>query len=231
MRRLVIERARRPPPRARRRRGPRAPACPGPAPARSRRASSSRAGLRLAAEPSQAGERQHDRVVVAARRACAGACRRCPRSGVDLEVGPDREQLRAPAQARRPDASRPVGKAVERRRADQRVARVLGPRHRGDRESRRQLARDVLGAVHREVDLAARAARPRSPSRSGTCRRSRRRDRPDGRDRHQLGRPCRARSASATALRLGERQRAAARADPQRLQRLRWPRRACAGSA
>ena len=47
----------------------------------------------------------------------------------------------------------PFGKVVERLRADQRVARVLGRRHRGDHESRRQVARDVLGAVHRDVDL------------------------------------------------------------------------------
>ena len=80
---------------------------------------------RFTPEPAKAGERQHDRVASPS----ASFRRRVstlPRSSVTLEVGPDREELRAPPQAGRPHARA----AREARRAsaappDERVARIL----------------------------------------------------------------------------------------------------------
>ena len=152
---------------------------PWPGAGTKRRGSSTRARLVVAPEPPQPGEREHDRVVVARRRACAGGCRRCRAASLDLEVGPHREQLRAPAQAGRADATRPRGSASSDAAPTERVARVLGRRHGGDLEARRaarparpwrcgprgrrRRASSASSISLTKRDLSPSAAAPRSP--------------------------------------------------------------------
>ena len=110
-----------------------------------------RVGRVLAAETPKARQREHDRIEI------TGA--QLPQTRVDvpaqlgdLEIGPDREQLRAPAEAGRADA-RTFRKRLERARADEHVARVLRGRDRRDLEPVGQPAGNVLRAVDGEVDL------------------------------------------------------------------------------
>ena len=129
------------------------------------------ARLPLAPQAPQPGQRQHDRVVLARRPACAAACRRCPAAAAP-QVGPDRQQLRAAPQAA---TCRPARPRAARRATRRRTARRADPRPAGRPRSRaRQAARRArpwrCGPPGRRRRAAA---RPRSPSRTATCRRRR----------------------------------------------------------
>ena len=71
----------------------------------------------------------------------------------------------SPCRPRRPRASSSSDAG-----AAERVARVGALGHADDRQAVGQLGRHVLGRVHGQVDSRRRAAPPRSPSRSATCR-------------------------------------------------------------
>ncbi len=163
--------------------------------------------LGAAAEALQPGEGQHDRVVV------AGGEPAEPRVDVapeleDLEVAPQRPELRGAAQRARPDPGA-VGEVREPGRAAQRVPRVGPRRHRGDDDPVRELRGDVLGRVHGEVDVAAEQRRvdlahPALLVAAGAVAVARRRDR------HDLGTA--ERGGDLAGLR--ERERAAAGPEP-----------------
>ncbi len=132
------------------RRAPRAPAHPGRRPARARRA---RPRPRVARPSrSQPGERQHERVDLARRRACAAACRRC------RAARRPRGRRAARAAGRRAGGcwSRPAPRGqLGQRRARRRSRRAdLRAGDRDELEPVGQLGRDVLGRVHGDVDLA-----------------------------------------------------------------------------
>ena len=163
-----------------------------------------------APEAREPGRGEHDRVGVAGGE-LAQARVDVAAQLHDLEVGPQRAQLRGAAQRRGPDA-RALGQRGEAGGAAERVARVGARGHRGDARCRR----------------AARRARPwRSGWRSRCARRAaRRRARatqrslsagaaPAGGRRSSRSRRARARPAAARRLAgLGQRQRAAPGADP-----------------
>jgi len=65
----------------------------------------------------------------------------------DLQVGPQREQLRAAAQARGSDPGAVANLGERGSLADPDVGRVLAGGDADDREPVRDLPRDVLGAV------------------------------------------------------------------------------------
>ena len=135
---------------------------PWPGAGTKRAGSSTRADLGLAAQALQAGAGEHDRVEAArrrARRACAGGVSTLPRSAHHLEV------RRAPRAAGRRGAgcsSRRARRALQPVRvapAPQRTSSAAARARRAQqREPVGQLARDVLGGVHREVDLAGGSA-------------------------------------------------------------------------
>jgi hypothetical protein len=110
------------------------------------------AGLAAAAEPFETG-RGEDEPVDLAVVALAE-----PRVDVaaqldDVEVGADREQLRAAADARGSDP-RPLGNLGDRlARPDPDVGRVRTRRDAGEREAVGKLPRQVLGAVDGEIDV------------------------------------------------------------------------------
>ena len=92
--------------------------------------------------PGSARELSHARVHVAANR-------------LDDEVGPECEREGPPARAGRADhRSRPQTLEVHRRPGDEDVTRVLAFGVRREREPRRELGREVLEAVDREVEGA-----------------------------------------------------------------------------
>jgi hypothetical protein len=141
-----------------------------------------------------------------------------------LKVGTQPLHQRLPAQRRRADHGVRRQRAQRRRlAADQHVAGIFARQHCGDDQTRRQHRRHVLGRMHREVDIAgcerlldllgeeALAAEFRQrPVADGVA------GGPDGADLDPLGRkPMRCRKAGAHHGRLGQRQRAAARPDPQ----------------
>ena len=122
-----------------------------------------RAPSSLAPEPLQPGAREHDRVEARRRRrACAAACRRCraspttSRSSRAARSCAARRRLLVPTRA-------PGGSAPSRPGA---AEHVLGapraPGRRAARARRASSAGDVLGGVHREVDLAVERAPPRA---------------------------------------------------------------------
>ena len=136
------------------------------------------AGLVRAAEPLQAGERQHDRVVL--------ALGELAQAGVDVAAQLARPRgrtaQRAAAATRRRRLRRADRRAAAQRveRAARRPARRAGPRARGTATSARpgrQARRHVLGAVHGEVDLAGEQRLLDLLRPSATCRRPRRRGR------------------------------------------------------
>ena len=142
--------------------------CPGAGTKRS--GSSTAAGLGLAPEPLQPGAREHDRVAGPrpGRRACAGGCRRCrgsppPRGPRGRRAAaPARRMLLVPTRAPGRSSVEPSGSAED----------VLGRRARRGAEQREpvgQLAGNVLGGVHREVDLARGQRRLELCAPSGTC--------------------------------------------------------------
>jgi hypothetical protein len=75
-----------------------------------------------------------------------------------LKIRPQRQELRLPPQARRPD-HRPLGQVGQRQRPRARrphpgVARILAGGRRRQHQPGRQLGRHVLERVHRQVHLA-----------------------------------------------------------------------------
>ena len=131
--------------------------------------SSGAAGDVVAAQPREAGGGEHERVGLAGRE--LAQARVDVAAQLDhVEVRARGEQLRAPAQRARARPARPraAPRATARRRA-----RRAGPRAAAPPRSpcpRRELARHVLGAVHRDVDLARRAAPAPARRSSATCR-------------------------------------------------------------
>ena len=124
------------------------------------------------AQPAHAGRRQHQRIVARRRPASAAACRRCRESARSARRG----RRRAAARSRRTLLVPIVGAVADARSARRRgpIGRPLPGSTSASRGSSRgsaaamleavgQHRRHVLRAVDREVDVAARAARPRFP--------------------------------------------------------------------
>ena len=116
-------------------------------------------------EAAQAGAGEHERVEPRRRRACAAACRRCLESATKVAAR-ERGLRAAPHGARCPCRSRAPVRAgastsASRRRAVQRRgearSRRADLRAAGTRATagRRQVDRQILGAVHGEVGVAA----------------------------------------------------------------------------
>ena len=115
-----------------------------------------------AAEPHEAGGGEHDRVEVACLDPCQPGVDVAPQLG-HLEIRPQGEQLRTPAQARGPDP-RALGEVVEpARAADERVAWILAPGNAHQRQPVRQLARKILCRMDADRHLAG-ENRPLDPA-------------------------------------------------------------------
>ena len=133
-------------------RGPGSRSRPGRRPARRRRRAAARPPrARRPSRSSPAAASTSTSTSPAAR--LASRVSTLPRISRHLEVRPHGEQLRAAAQRARPDP-RALAHRRQRVLADEHVERLGPPRRRGDHRAGRQLARDVLGRVDREVDLA-----------------------------------------------------------------------------
>ena len=122
------------------------------------------------------------------RRACAAACRGCRGSARSAPPGTAGQLRHAPhaARADRRRLRRVAASAVAtspvggRGGQDERVARIFARQHAGDVEAVRQDRRHVLALCTARSIVAVAAARPRFPSRTAACRRSRRAARPAG---------------------------------------------------
>ena len=114
------------------------------------------ADLAGAAQPLQAGRCEHERCEVVLREAPQARVDVAPHDD-DLEVLAQREQLRRAPQRGGPHP-RARRERRQRRRAHERVERIAARRRAEQRKAVGQHARHVLGAVHREVDVAASSA-------------------------------------------------------------------------
>ena len=216
------------------RRGSRWRRCPGPAPGRRRSSGSANEIRDVESEPAQAGRRQHQRIVARRRRACAAACRGCRGSASNARAGKQPRQLRDAPHAARADRRRPARaqrvRCLDRRLGDRpravRPTRAARPRRADPRAAARRRSSRPSGSTAGMSLLlwTARSISPRSSASSisltnsrlpptsdsgASCSRS-----PDVlmMTIRQGGPPASAMRA-ATALRLPQRELAAARAE------------------
>jgi hypothetical protein len=105
-------------------------------------------------EPVQSGGRNHDRVQTALGQ-LPQPCVQVASEFLYLQVGPNGEKLRPAAKAARADL-RSFGQSVQPtvRTRDQDIVRVFSLRHSANLKPRRELRREVLHAVHRQINLA-----------------------------------------------------------------------------
>jgi len=96
------------------------------------------------------------------RRTCAGACRRC-RGARRSRDGASLRELHSTPQRRGADLAPAGAPRASGRSAHDDVAGIFALRHATDDEVRRELGRDVLHGMDREVGRARRAGPPRSP--------------------------------------------------------------------
>lgn len=109
--------------------------------------------LTLASESAQPGGSEDDPVELAVGQAAQPRVDVAPELD-QLEVGSERQELRAPAQARRSHACSAGNLGQRRAPPEPGVSGILAHRHADDLEARGQLTGNVLGAVDGELDLA-----------------------------------------------------------------------------
>ena len=125
------------------------------------------------AEPGQPGAGEHDGVDLAVGDEARAGCRRCRGSATTSRPRPRARSWAArrgePVPIREPAGQLAEGQPVA---GDQRVARVLAQRHRGEHEALGLGGRQVLERVHGEVDLAGEQRVAQRARRRRRCRRS-----------------------------------------------------------